>query len=142
MRVVMRILIYMVCLNLATGLIIELNGLGVGIMGDVVPTPPSQDVEEYQSQFNATEAIGQIRPTSGILDFFGYIISTLEVMWRCIVWLVAGFPLFLNWLGDSFIIDASARLAYNMIVGVLVALEAILATLGVIQFASDRVILE
>jgi len=139
MRIFTRILIFMVCLNLATGLVIELSLAGTEYVSPTMPTNSS----EYQSHFNATETAEgwQATPYSGI-PVIGDIFSAFQLMWRGIQYLIAGFPLFLNWLGDCFIIDASARVAYNVVVATLVAIQAILATLFVIEFISGRTLTE
>ena len=135
MKVQFKILLFIVCLNLATGMVIELSLPGTEY---VTPSNPSNRTE-YEEHFNATETVEgwQATPFSGI-PVVGDIFSGLQMFWRCMQYLIAGFPLFLVWIGDSFIIDASARLAYDVIVGVLIGIQAILMTVFALEYISGR----
>jgi len=137
MKVQFQILLFMVCLNLATGLIMELGLPGTEY---VQGTKPS-DASDYEEHFNATETAEAWRatPYSGI-PIIGDVFSAFQIMWRSIQYLVVGFPLFLYWVGDNFIIDASARASFNVIVVTLVAIEGILITFFIIEFVSGRII--
>jgi len=139
MRTLMRILLFVVCLNLIAGMVAELGLAGTQYVSPVPPT----DNEEYPSHFNATEVTGQWQatPYSGI-PTVGDIFSAFQLMWRCFQYLIVGFPLVLSWLGDSFITDAATRSAYNVVVAVLVGFEAVLATLSLLEFISGRQLTE
>jgi len=135
----MRILLFIVCLNLATGLVREL-----GLAGTEYASPtPASNSSDYEGHFSATETAEgwQATPYSGI-PVVGDIFSAFQLAWRCIQYLFAGFPLFLQWLGDTFIVDSAARAAYNVVVYALVAIQAILGTLFVVEFISGRQLTE
>ena len=139
MRVQFQILIFVACLNLATGMVIELSLPGTEY---VQPSNPS-NVTEYQEHFNATEVAEswESTPFSGI-PIVGDIFSGFQFMFRNVQYLIAGFPMFLSWIGSSFITDPLALTAYNTIIAVLYAVFCITMSVFVIEFISGRYMTE
>lgn len=139
MRIQFQILIFVACLNLATGLVIELNLPGTEY---VMATNPS-NVTEYPEHFNATEVAEswESTPFSGI-PIVGDIFSGFQFLLRGLQYLIAGFPMFLSWMGDAFIVDSTALFAYNTIIAVLYAVFSITMAIFVIEFISGRYMTE
>lgn len=136
MRVQFQILAFIVCLNLAVGLSIALGLPGTGY---VQATAPS-NATEYEEHFNATE-IAQgwgATPYSGI-PVIGDIFSGFQFLWRNLQYLIDGFPMLLTWISDTYIIDAGAQTAFNIIANALRAVYALLITIFVIEFITGRV---
>ena len=135
MKTTFKILLFFICLNLATGMVIELSLAGTEYVQATTPSNAS----DYESHFNASDVAKGwgASPYSGI-PIIGDIFSAFQMLWRIFEYVIAGFPLFLIWVGDSFIIDASARLAFNIISGVLVAMQAVLTTVFFLEFIWGR----
>lgn len=138
MKTQFQIMLFVICLNLATGMIVELGGLGA-IPGTeyMQPTMPS-NASDYESHFNATEVAEKWTWTNYGIPILGDIFAAFEFAFRAIEYVIAGFPLFLMWMGNTFIVDATALLAYNIIVGVLCAIFYILMFFYAIEFISGR----
>ncbi len=134
MRVAWELLLGIFILNISTGLVVGLNAPGTG-----VSPLTSVDSDEYQSHFNATQiAAGwSSTPFSGI-PIIGDIFYGLNVAWQIIQYLVNGFPMFLNWIKDSYIIDSSARTAFDVISGGLTCIFALFTAIMIVEFISGR----
>jgi len=135
MRTQFQILVFMACLNLTTGMVIELNLAGT----EYVQASSPSNVTEYPEHFNATEVAKswESEPFSGI-PIVGDIFSMFQAFVRTFLYLIAGFPMFLGWIGDTFIVDASAKVAYSTVVGVLYAVFSISMTVLFIEFIAGR----
>lgn len=135
MKVQMQILLFIVCLNISSGLIVALNVPG----NEDVQISPATDVDEYSSHFNSTEvAEGWGATLIQGIPIIGDIFSMFQTMFRCFQYLIVGFPMFLNWLGDNFILDASARTSYDSIVLALYGIFSVSMTILFIEFISGR----
>lgn len=139
MKVQFQILIFIACLNLATGMVIALGLPGTEY---VQATSPS-NVSEYEDYFNATAVAEswESTPFSGI-PIVGDIFSGFQFLFRNIQYLIDGFPMLLNWMSDTFIVDASAKTAFAIIINVLRAVYAITMFVFVIEFISGRYMTE
>lgn len=135
MKTQFKILIFMMCLNLSVGIAI---GLAVPGTEYVQPSNPS-NTSEYEEHFNATAiAEGwQATPFSGI-PVIGDIFSGFNFLFQNIQYLLDGFPMFLTWLSDTYITDASARTAFLIITMALRAIFAVLMSVMAIEFISGR----
>lgn len=135
MKIQFQILLFIACLNLATGMIVALALPGTEYVHAANPTNSS----EYESHFNATETAENWRatPFSGI-PIIGDIFSGFHFLWRNLQYLIDGFPMLLTWLSDTFIVDASAKNAFVIIANVMRALFAVLMSVFVIEFISGR----
>jgi len=135
MKVQFEILLFIACLNLATGMIVALALPGTEY---VQATNPSNS-SDYESHFNATETAENwgATPFSGI-PVIGDIFSGFQFLFRNFQYLIDGFPMLLTWISDSFIVDASAKTAFFVITNVMRALFAVLMSVFVIEFISGR----
>ena len=134
-----KILLFIVCLNLATGMCIALALPGTAYVSANMPTNPASNASAYESHFNATEVSKgwEATPFSGI-PIIGDIFSGFDFLWRNLRFLIDGFPTFLNWISDTYLVDASARAAFSIISNGLRAMFAILMSIWVIEFISGR----
>jgi hypothetical protein len=135
-----QILLYIMCLNLAVGLIFALANAGVPIAGTeyVQPTNPG-NATDYESTFNATE-IGKgwgSTPFMGI-PVIGDIFGGFQFLLTHIQFLIDGFPTFLMWIGDSYITDAQGRMAFTIIADALRAVYAVLMAFWFIEYIGGR----
>ena len=139
MRVQMQILIFLACLNLSTGLAIALAVPGT----EYVQAENPSNVSDYETHFNATEVAEAwgATPFSGI-PVIGDIFSGFQFMFRNIQYLIDGFPMLLQWISDTFIVDATAKTAFTIIMNVMRALFAITMSIFVIEFISGRYMTE
>lgn len=135
MRLQFQILLFIACLNLATGMVIALGLPGT----DYVQAQNPSNASEYEEHFNATEiAEGWgATPYSGI-PIVGDIFTGFHFFFRNIQYLLDGFPMFLTWISDTYIIDATAKTSFSIIANVLRAIFAILMTMLLIEFISGR----
>ena len=132
-----EIIIFIIFLNLATGLA---TAPELGFPGTTYVQPgQATNASQYESQFNATEiAKGwSFPPTIGI-PVIGDIWSGFSFLVRMITYTIVGFPLFLGYLGDSFITDAAALAAWNIIKTVIVACFSVMMALYFVWFISGR----
>ena len=139
MRVQFQILIFIACLNLATGMAIALALPGT----EYVQASNPSNVSDYEEYFNATEVAEswESTPFSGI-PIVGDIFSGFQFLFRNIQYLIDGFPMLLTWMSDTFIVDASAKTAFTIITNVLRAVYAITIFVFVIEFISGRQLTE
>lgn len=131
------ILMFILCVNLAVGLV-----LGLALPGTeyVSPQSPSVDTEsDYETTFNATEVVEtwEIPRLTGI-DAIDYITGTLSIMWRCFTFLIDGFPQMLDWIGGTFVLDADGLAAFEVIKWVWRALFVVTMTFFVLEYVSGR----
>lgn len=130
-----EIILVIICLNLATGLVVELSIPGT----DYVSPSPTGNSSDYSSHFNATE-IAQgwsFPPTIGI-PVIGDIWSGFSFLVRMITYVFVGFPIFLQTMGDNYITDSSGLAAWNSISMVILALFAVVMALYFVWFISGR----
>lgn len=129
------IILFVICLNLATGLVIELGMPGTAYIS---PSNPSS-ASEYESQWNATEIAEDwtLPPTLGI-PIVGDIWSGFSFLTRLITYVIVGFPLFLGWVGDWFVTGSEAMVAWNVLKATIVALFSVVMATYFIWFISGR----
>jgi hypothetical protein len=125
---------FIVCLNLATGLIIALQ---LPAVGWVNPTVPTVNTTDYESQFNATE-IAKGWQANPLQDFLGDVFSMFNFLWVTISYMLDGFPQMLFWMRDSYLTDISGITAFDILANALRALYAIMFAWFVIDFISGR----
>jgi len=136
MKVQFAILMFIVCLNLSIGMILSLRLAGTEY---VMATTPSSNATDYEGHFNATEIADRWRatPLSGI-PIIGDIFSAFNFLFQNIQYLLDGFPMFLNWIGDTYLTDPSARLAFSYIVNALRGVYAVLMAIFAIEYVGGR----
>ena len=131
-------ILFILCLNLATGLTMELQLPGAG-KATPVPSPMGSNATAYPEQFNATEmAKGWTFPPTIGIPVIGDIWSGFGFLTRLITYVLVGFPLFLTWLGDSFLVGGEALAAWNIIKTVILALFSVVMATFFIWFISGR----
>lgn len=134
MRLQFQILLFIVCLNLATGMVIALGLPGT----DYVQATSPSNVSEYEGHFNATEIAEGWGASDIGIPVVGDIFSGFQFLFLNIQYLIDGFPLFLTWISDTYIIDATAKTSFAVITNVLRAIYAILMSMLLIEFISGR----
>jgi hypothetical protein len=141
MKLAFEILFYIMCINLATGVVIGLN-LG-GVNQVMQPTNPYVDPLDLEEQFNATAQAESwsSTPFSGI-PIIGDIFAGFDFLIRNIAFLLGGFPYLLEWFADSFIVDATARISFSVLANCLRGLFAVIGSWFVVEFISGRGIVE
>ena len=139
MRVQFQLLIFIVCINLATGMVIALNLPGTAYSKAIQGTPG--DVTDYEERFNATEIAEKWKP-GGVLGYIPLVGDLLSGFYFFVTdvlpYMLDGFPKLLTWIGNSYITNASGRTAFFIIANVLRAIYAIMLTIFVIEFISGR----
>lgn len=134
MKTQFQILLFIVCLNLATGMAIALALPGTGYVQASSPSNAS----EYEEHFNATDLADRWGSDRLGIPVIGDIFSGFFLLFQNIQYLLDGFPMFLTWISDTYIIDATARTSFAIIANVLRAVYAILMSILVIEFISGR----
>ena len=128
------------CLNLSVGIILALQLPGTEW---VTASETGATATDYETHFNSTEIVGswQENVLYGI-PLIGDIFSGLQFLWGNVQYLVDGFPMFLNWIKDTYLIDAEARLAFDVITNALRGIYAVMVAIMVIEFISGRYMTE
>lgn len=136
MRVQFQILIFLACLNLATGMAIALTLPGTNYAR---ATETGGTVTQYEERFNATKTAErwQSRPFSGI-PLIGDIFAGLDFLVSKLRFLIDGFPMLLTWIKDTYITSSAMRTAFDVIANTLRAVFAIMMFMFVIEFISGR----
>ena len=130
-----EIIIFICCLNLATGLVVELNAPGTDYVSPVSPESP----EDYEAHYNVTE-IGKgwsSRPLANV-PILGDIYYGFQTFFRLVSYVFVGFPAFLYSLGDNFITDQAGLNAYHSIAIVVGALFFVVMAFYIVWFISGR----
>lgn len=135
MRLQFQILLFILCLNLATGLVIALSLPGT----EYVQAQSPGSATDYESTFNATEIGGSwgATPFYGI-PVIGDIFAGFQFLFTHIHFLIDGFPMFLTWISDSYLTDAGGRTAFNIIANSLRAVYAVLMCMWFIEYIGGR----
>jgi len=135
MRLQFQILLFILCLNLATGLVISLSLPGT----EYVQAQNPSNATDYESTFNATEIGGSwgATPFYGI-PVIGDIFAGFQFLFTHIHFLIDGFPMFLTWISDSYLTDAGGRTAFNIIANSLRAVYAVLMCMWFIEYIGGR----
>ena len=139
MKVQFQILLFMCCLNLGALLVFNLGLAGTEYLEGSSPI----EIDEYETHFNASE----ISASWGAVHLYGIpvigdIFSGFQFLFRNLQYLLDGFPMFLNWISDSFIVDAQAKTSFNVIMLALRGMFAITMSMFVIEFISGRYMTE
>jgi hypothetical protein len=134
-KIQFQILLFILCLNLAVGLAIDLSLAGTEY---VTPTGGSNS-SDYEGTFNATDIGGSWKasPFSGI-PVIGDIFSAFQFLFTHVQMLIDGFPTFLGWISDTYIVDASGRVAFAVIANALRAVYAVLMAFWFIEYIGGR----
>lgn len=138
MKAQVKVLIFIACLNLSVGMVIGLQVAGTEYMQ---PDQAPISAEEYEKHFNATETAGSWRasPFSGI-PIIGDIFSGFQFLWQNFQYLIDGFPMFLQWISNTYVLDAETQAALNYIIWALRGIYAIMMGILAIEFISGRVL--
>lgn len=137
MRVQWEILLFLFCVNLAFGIVIQLNAPGtVYIKAEYEGISP----EEYEAHFNSTDIATSWSgtPFSGI-PMIGDIFGGFNFLWQNIKYLVDGFPALLNYFDATFITSSEGHAAFFIITNSLRAVYALLISVFLIEFISGRI---
>lgn len=139
MKVAFSILLFMACINISTGIVLNLNFPGTEYVQLTNPT----NMSEYEEHFNAS----QIADSWGATDLYGIpvigdIFSGFQFLFRGFQYLIDGFPMFLFWMSDSFILSATAKASFTYIIWALRGMASIVFAIFVIEFISGRYMTE
>ena len=130
-----NIIIFVICLNIATGLVCELNAPGTEY---VYPSDP-ETLEDYEGHYNLTEIAEEWKsdPLSNV-PLLGDIYYGFQTFFRLVSYVFVGFPTFLYSLGDYFITDATALAAYHIFTGGITAMFFVVMAFYIVWFISGR----
>lgn len=135
MKLQFQILIFVLCLNLATGLVIALNLAGTEYVQAQNPT----NATDYESTFNATDIGGSWGATPFLgIPVIGDIFAGFQFLFTHIQFLIDGFPMFLTWIGDTYITDAGGRTSFTIIANAFRAIYAVLMAMWFIEYIGGR----
>ena len=130
-----EIIIFIICLNLSTGLVVELGAPGTDYASPVIP----ENATDYEGHYNATEIAQDwsSRPLANV-PILGDIYYGFQTFFRLISYVFVGFPTFLYSLGDNFITDEAGLNAYHAIAGVIGALFFVVMSFYIVWYISGR----
>lgn len=135
MKLGFQVVLYVLCLNLGFGLVSELQ---IGGSSDSNPVIGTGDPAEYADRFDP-DRLANGTQTNFLTDVSTYasIISGLLLAVKTVSWLLTGFPAFLFSLGGA-INDPSARLAYDAVCGVILAILNFVVFFWLYQLLTGR----
>lgn len=130
-----EIIIFVMCLNLSTGLIVELGAPGT----DYVSPVSSENASDYEGHYNITE-IAKGWETSRINQYglLGDVVYAFNTFFRLVSYVFVGFPVFLYSLGDNFLTDEAGIIAYHSICVAIGALFFVVMAFYIVWFISGR----
>lgn len=146
MRTEATILIFVLILNLSTLMVMDLGSLGV-IPGavDVKQLNATGSYSLYEERFNATAivdpTVGWTAPTVDI-PIIGDVFGGFMFFVKQILFIIAGFPIWLYYFGEAFIPTGIGLAVWGVISTVLSIIFGIYTSWFLIQFITGRIINE
>jgi len=135
MRIGFQLVIFLIILNLVSGLMYTLGVPGTAYSNIL---PGTGSVEEYAERFNATEFMEGTQPeVSSLLTYTGHIWSGLQLLWNGIRFVLLGFPTMLQQIGAQ-IPDPTASAAFTNISYVLYAVFSLVIFFWLFQLLTGR----
>lgn len=137
MKVQWEILLFMFCLNLAFGLVIQLNMPGTLYVRAAYAG--YTNATEYEEHFNATAVVDNWKsgPFSGI-PMIGDIFAGAFFLWQNIEYLIDGFPAMLIFIDTSYITSSEGHATFFIITSALRAVYALMMVMFIIELISGR----
>lgn len=136
MRIQFQIILFIICLNVATGLVMNL-----ALPGSAYSYAPGSgsNGSELEDRWNSTALADewQANPFEGI-PVVGDIFRAFYLFFNMIRYVIDGFPMLLQWISDAYITDAAARTAFVTISYALRGIFAVMMSIMVIEFISGR----
>jgi hypothetical protein len=146
LRIESQILIIVLIMNLTVLMIMDLGSIGA-IPGVVYMQQlnATGTTTQYQERFNASAIIdprtGWNPPTVSI-PIIGDVFGGLMFFFKQVAFIIAGFPLWLLSLGNTYITDTNGLLTWNIIAGTISAIFGIYMSWFIIQLITGRVLNE
>jgi hypothetical protein len=135
MRIGFQLVLYILILNLISGMMYALNVPGTERSNILTGTG---NVTEYQERFNPGEFLNATEPeASTTFTFIGHIWNGLNVIWSAIRFTVFGFPTMLQGIGSQ-IQDPAAAAAFTNIANVLYAIFSFIIMMWLYQLLTGR----
>jgi len=135
LRAGFQIVLFMLCLNLASGLYYQLGIAGSSYSNPLTGTGNSSD---YSSRFDPDKVMNQTQPNISMgLPFLEQTYGALMTLWNSISFIIIGFPQLL-WQFGGLISDPTARLGYQAIIGCIGAVESFVIGLWLYQLITGR----
>lgn len=135
MRIQYKILLFMLCLNLASYLVFALALPGSSYVSHAESSGVTPRSVETQFDPHQIAEGWSAQPTFLIGD----VVSAFMFFVRNFMLLIDGFPSLLNWISYTFITDASGQAAFAVIALTLRAVFAFLACTMLIEFIGGRI---
>ena len=132
MRIGFQVVLFILILNLTTGLMYQTSVPGTAYSNVLTGTPSSENITE---RFNASSLINP--EPSMTITFVGHLLAALNAMWMAIRMVVVGFPDMLAQIAGS-IPDPSARATFTSISYVLYGVFSIIIFMWVFQLVTGR----
>lgn len=142
MKTQFKILMFIVCLNLATGMALALAVPGTSKVPPRDPAGTQSNATEYEEHFNSTKIAKDWRSKGVDIPIIGDLFAGFQFLALHWDYLLDGFPMFIELIGNSFLIDESGRIAFFIITNAIRALYAILMAMFFIEFISGRHVLD
>lgn len=136
MKVQFKILLFLVCLNLATGMVIALALPGTEYAS---ATSAGGNVSDYESRFNSTKIAEswEATPFSGI-PVVGDVFAGFYLFFTQIRFIIDGFPSLLQWISDAYITSSAGRTAFAVVANTLRAIYAVMMAAFLVYLITGR----
>lgn len=135
MKIGFQIVLFLLALNIVSGLIFTLNVPGTEYSHAVTGTG---DAEDYEDRFDAGEMLNETQP--GVwanIPFLGNIYGTIMMLWNGLNFVIMGFPALLQQYA-GFIPDVAGRNAFTAITLVLRAIFSFVIFGWIFQIITGR----
>jgi len=119
----------------------DLGSLGViPGMGYTQQLNATGTTEQYAERFNATTIMVIWKPPTINIPIIGDVFGGLMFFFTQILFIIAGFPIWIVSLGQAYITDATGLLVWNVIAGTISAIFGIYMSWFIIQLITGRVL--
>ena len=134
MKIGFRLILFIICLNVVTGLVVGLNAPGTGLAF----VPGHANATDMSEKFNSTEMIESASPEIlSAIPFLGQIYTAFSVFLNAVNFVIAGFPTMLLAYAN-YIPDEGGRNAFETIAKGLIALFYFVIFAWVFQVLTGR----
>lgn len=110
-----KAMIFLVCVNLATWMVVQLGVAGINYVSSLNPESYASTAQTVISNTISSN------PNSLVSNMFGYIIPAFNLVWNLLGWTFAAFPTLLSALGVPSVITVPLQVLWYIIIGIGVA---------------------
>ena len=135
MKIGFQIVLFLLILNIVSGLAFQLNVPGTQYSHAI---PGTGDPEDYEDRFNAGKMLNETQPGAWAeFPFLGNVFGTIMMLWNGLNFIIMGFPALLERYA-GFIPEVGGRTAFSAITLVLRAIFSFVIFGWIFQILTGR----